>query len=166
MRWPTSIRDRLSQLRDLWHRRDVILASLDERGLLSEALREAILSAGTMAVLEDIYLPYRPKRRTRATVAREKGLGPLAQRLWDQEEFDVNLAAAEYVNLELGVNNIEEALAAARDIIAEWASEDTTARGEIRKLFWAQGTFSSRVLSGKESEAAKYRATSSGRSRW
>ena len=153
----TSIRDRLSQLRELRDRREAILASLEERGLLTEELRKAVLSAETMAALEDTYLPYRPKRRTRATIAREKGLEPLALHLWHQEDFDVNLAAAEYVNPELGVDKVEDALGGARDIIAEWVSEDTTARGEMRKLFWSQGTFSSRVVSGKDSEAAKYR---------
>jgi len=153
----TSIRDRLSQLREFRDRREAILASLEERGLLTEELRKAILSAETMAALEDIYLPYRPKRRTRATIAREKGLEALALHLWDQEDFDVNLAAVEYVNPELGVETIEDALGGARDIIAEWVSEDATARGEMRKLFWSQGTFSSRVVSGKDSEAAKYR---------
>ena len=153
----TSIRDRLSQLRELWDRREAILASLEERGLLTEELGKAVLSAATMAALEDIYLPYRPKRRTRATIAREKGLEPLALHLWDQEDFDVNLEAVEYVNPELGVEIAEDALGGARDIIAEWVSEDGTARGEMRKLFWSQGTFSSRMVSGKDSEAAKYR---------
>ena len=153
----TSIRDRLSQLREFWDRREAILASLEERGLLTEELRKAVLSAETMATLEDVYLPYRPKRRTRATIAREKGLEPLALHVWDQADFDVNLAAVEYVNPELGVEKVEDALAGARDIIAEWVSEDTTARGEVRKLFWSQGTFSSKVVSGKDSKAAKYR---------
>ena len=153
----TRIRDHLSQLRQLRDRREVILTSLAERGLLTEELRKAILSAETMTSLEDVYLPYRPKRRTRATIAREKGLEPLALRLWGQEDIDVNLAAVEYINPEEGANNAEEALGGARDIIAEWVSEDVTARGEIRKLFWTQGTFSSKVISGKESEAAKYR---------
>ena len=153
----TSIRDRLSQLREFWDRREAILASLEERGLLTEELRKAVLSAENMATLEDVYLPYRPKRRTRATIAREKGLEPLALHVWDQEDFDVNLAAVEYVNPELGVEKVEDALGGARDIIAEWVSEDTTARGEVRKLFWSQGTFSSKVVSGKDSKAAKYR---------
>ena len=153
----TSIRDRLSQLRELRDRREAILASLEERGLLTEELRKAVLSAETMVVLEDIYLPYRPKRRTRATIAREKGLEPLALHLWDQRDFNVNLAAIEYVDPELGVETVEDALGGARDIIAEWVSEDTLARGEMRKLFLSQGTFSSRVVSGKDSETAKYR---------
>ena len=151
------IRDRLSQLRELRDRREAILASLEERGLLTQELRKAVQSAETMAALEDIYLPYRPKRRTRATIAREKGLEPLALQLWGQEEFDVNLAAAGYIGQELGVESAADALDGARDIIAEWVSEDTTARGEMRKLFWSQGTFSSKVVSGKDSEAAKFR---------
>ena len=152
-----SIRDRLAQLRELLDRREAILASLEERGLLTEKLRKAVLSAETMATLEDIYLPHRPRRRTRATIAREKGLEPLAIYLWDQEDFDVNLAAVEYVNPELGVEKAEEALDGARDIIAEWVSEDGAARREMRKLFRSQGTFSSRVVSGQDLEAAKYR---------
>ena len=152
-----SIRDRLSQLRALRDRREAILASLEERGLLTEELRMAVLSAESMATLEDMYLPYRPKRRTRATIAREKGLEPLALLLWDQEDFDVNAAAIEYVKPEIGVDGVADALAGARDIIAEWVSEDSTARGEIRALFWSQGSFSSKVVSGKNAEAAKYR---------
>ena len=81
----------------------------------------------------------------------------MALHLWVQEDFDVNLAAVEYVNPELGVANVEDALGGARDIIAEWVSEDSTARGAMRKLFWSQGTFSSRLVSGKDSAAAKYR---------
>ena len=153
----TSIRDRLSQLRKLGDRREAILASLEELGLLTEELRKAVLTAATMVALEDIYLPYRPKRRTRATMAREKGLEPLALHLWDQGDFDVNLAAVGYIKLELGVGKVEDALGGARDIIAEWVSEDTTARREMRKLFWSKGAFSSRMISGKDSEAAKYR---------
>ena len=152
-----NIRDRLLQLRELADRRETILASLGERDLLTEELRKDVLSAEAMMVLEDIYLPYRPKRRTRATIAREKGLELLALELWGQQDVDVNLTAAEYVNPELGVDNVEDALGGARDIIAEWVSEDTTARGRIRSLFWSQGIFSSRVVSGKDSAAAKYR---------
>ena len=152
-----NIRDRLLQLRELADRRETILASLAERGLLTEELRKDVLSAESMVVLEDIYLPYRPKRRTRATIAREKGLEVLALQLWGQQDFDVNLAAVEYVNPELGVENVEDALGGARDIIAEWVSEDTTARGRIRSLFWLQGVFSSRVVSGKDLAASKYR---------
>ena len=153
----TNIRDRLSRLRELRDPQGTILHALEERGLLTEELRKAVLSAETIATLEDIYLPYRPKRRTRATIARERGLEPLALRLWDQQDFEVKLAAVEYVDRELGVETVEDALGGARDIIAEWVNEETTARGKLRKLFWSQGTFSSKVVSGKASEAAKYR---------
>ena len=153
----TSIRDRLSQLRELRDRREVILASLEKQGLLSEELRKAVLSAASMAVLEDTYLPYRPKRRTRAAIARERGLESLALRLWGQGGFDVAIAAGEYVNPQAGVDNVNQALSGARDIIAEWVSEDSTARRAIRELFWAQGTISATVASGKDAEAAKYR---------
>ncbi|HIL30595.1 MAG TPA: RNA-binding transcriptional accessory protein [Dehalococcoidia bacterium] len=157
----TSIRDRLSQIRELRDRRHAILESLEKRGLLTEELRLAILTAETMTTLEDIYLPYRPKRRTRATIAKEKGLEPLALHLWGQENFDVRQAAAEYVDSTTGtingVANVPDALNGARDIISEWVSEDKVARREIRRLFWSQGTFSSSVVSGKREEAAKYR---------
>ena len=153
----TSIRDRLSQLRELRDRRGAILGSLEERGLLTDELRKDVLSAETMATLEDTYLPYRPRRRTRATIARERGLESLALHLWDQGNIDVNLAAVEHINLEVGVETVSDALSGARDIIAEWVSEGSTARGEMRKLFRSQGTFSSRVVEGKHSEASKYR---------
>jgi len=157
----TSIRNRLSQIRELRARRTAILESLEKRGLLIDELRQAVLAAQTMAELEDIYLPYRPKRRTRATIAKEKGLEPLALHLWGQQEFDVKLAAAEYVDSNTrtvnGVADVTEALSGARDIIAEWVSEDTVARREIRRLFWSQGTFSSSVVSGKREDAGKFR---------
>ena len=157
----TSIRDRLSQIRELRARRTAILESLEKRGLLIDELRQAVLAAQTMAELEDIYLPYRPKRRTRATIAKEKGLEPLALHLWGQQEFNVKLAAAEYVDSNTGTVNgvadVTEALSGARDIIAEWVSEDTVARREIRRLFWSQGTFSSSVVSGKRGDAGKFR---------
>ncbi len=152
----SGIRDRLAQLRDLSERREAILVSLEQRGILTEALRQSVLSAETMTSLEDTYLPYRPKRRTRAAIARERGLEPLASRLWERGDFDVNAAAVEYVNSESGVENVEGALSGARDIIAEWVSEDSTARRQIRELFWSQGVISAKVAPGKDTEAAKY----------
>ena len=152
-----NIRDRLSQLRELGDRREAILSSLEKQGLLTEELGQAVLSAESLAALEDVYLPFRPKRRTRAAIAREKGLAPLALYIWGQEDFDVGLAAAEYVNPDTEVRNIQDALSGARDIIAEWVSEDATARRAIRELFWGEGVFSATVASGKEEAAAKYR---------
>ena len=153
----SNIRDRLSQLRELGHRREAILSSLEKQGLLTEELGQAVLSAESLAALEDAYLPFRPKRRTRAAIAREKGLAPLALYIRGQEDFDVGLAAAEYVNPDTEVKNVQDALSGARDIIAEWVSEDATARRAIRELFWDEGVFSARVVSGKEEAAAKYR---------
>ena len=158
----TSIRNRLEQLAELDSRRDAIFRSLEERGLLAEELKEKLLAAETMVVLEDLYLPFRPKRRTRATVARERGLEPLAQRLFSQDEIDpVNqdpLAEAEaYVNVEKEVSSGAEALAGARDIIAEWISEDAAARAKMRDFFLKTARFRSKVIPEKEKEGIKYR---------
>ncbi|MBI4551919.1 MAG: helix-hairpin-helix domain-containing protein, partial [Candidatus Latescibacteria bacterium] len=153
----TAIRDRLDQLRELDKRREAILKSLEERGLLTEDLKEQFLAAESMAALEDLYLPYRPKRRTRATVAREKGLEPLAQRLFAQEDIDPVAEAAAFIDPEKGVASADEALAGARDIIAEWVSEDHTARAVMRELFTTKGTIRSKVIPGKEAEGIKYK---------
>jgi len=153
----TSIRDRLSQLKELDDRRESILKSLDERGLLTEELQDAIMQAETMTELEDIYLPYRPKRRTRATIAREKGLEPLAELIFVQDAaVDPEAQAMAFVDESKGVESVEDALAGARDIIAEWVNEDQAARADIRDLFFNKGCFSSKVVQGKEEEGRKY----------
>ncbi|MFC2017933.1 Tex family protein [Chloroflexota bacterium] len=153
----TIARDRLAQLEELDKRREAILQSLEERDLLTEELKTAIEEAETMAVLEDTYLPYRPKRRTRATVAREKGLEPLAEKLFSQEgDTDPLEEAAAFVNEELGVESPEDALAGARDIIAEWVNEDAETRQAMRERFSINGTLASRVMEDKEQQAAKY----------
>ena len=151
------IRDRLEGLRELDKRRESILKSLEETGKLTDELRQKVLAAETLAVLEDIYLPYRPKRRTRAMMAREKGLEPLAERILTQGAFSVTDEAQLYVNEEKGVASPEEALAGARDIIAEWVNEDERARTGMRTLFASKGMLRSKVVSGKEEEAAKFR---------
>jgi uncharacterized protein len=153
----TSIRDRLQQLRELDQRRDAILKSLEERDLLTDELKDAVLAAETMAVLEDIYLPYRPKRRTRAAIAREKGLEPLAERLMSQEDFDPAHEAAAFIDPEKGVESADDALAGARDIIAETVNEHAEARAAIRHLFFERGAIKSVVLPDKETEGAKFR---------
>ncbi|MFP3975503.1 MAG: Tex family protein [Chloroflexota bacterium] len=154
----TEIRDRLEQLRALDSRRESILKSLDEQGQLTDELRSAVESAGTMAELEDIYLPYRPKRRTRATIAREKGLEPLAQTLFAQDSAtDLQEAASEFINEENGVASVDDALAGARDIIAEWVNEDAKTRQTMRQLFGREGVLYSKVVKGKDEEGAKYR---------
>ncbi|MBW1828837.1 MAG: RNA-binding transcriptional accessory protein [Deltaproteobacteria bacterium] len=152
----TDIRDRLHQLQELDKRRDAILKSLEERELLTDELHDSIMAAETMAALEDIYLPFRPKRRTRATIAREKGLEPLADLLWEQGNEDPLLEADAYIDEEKGVASAEEALQGARDIIAEKVSEDQDARSKIRHVYSRSATVYARVLSGKEEEAVKY----------
>ena len=153
----TAVRDRLNQLVELDKRREAILKSLEERGQLTDELKEKILSAETMVVLEDIYLPYRPKRRTRATVAKEKGLEPLAQRLFTQEDMDPLAEAAAFVDPEKGVDSAEDALAGARDIIAEWVNEDQTARARVRDFYSSKAVFKSKVILEKEAEGIKYK---------
>ncbi len=153
----TAIRDRLAQLRTLDDRREAILKSLDERGLLTDELKGKITAAETMAVLEDIYLPFRPKRRTRAMIAKEKGLGPLAELLFEQADIDIEAEAQKFVDAEKGVETIEQALQGARDIIAEQVSEDPAARARMRSLFADKALISSSVLAGKEEEGAKFR---------
>ena len=152
----TAIRDRVAQLRELDARREAILRALEEREQLSDELREKILAAATMAVLEDIYLPYRPKRRTRATIAREKGLEPLAEIIRAQQESDIFEAATAFISEEKGVPGIDEALAGARDIIAEWINESQEARARMREFYLKKGSFSSRVAKGKEATGIKY----------
>lgn len=151
------IRDRLHQLRELNKRRESILKSIEEQGKLTDDLKEKIEAAETMAVLEDLYLPYKPKRRTRATIAKEKGLEPLAEKIFQQEKFDLLKEAALYINSEKGVNNEEEALAGARDIIAEWINENQQARAKMRELFMEKGIYLCKVIPGKEEEGQKYK---------
>jgi uncharacterized protein len=154
----TAIRDRLAQLEELDKRREAILKSLAERDLLTDELKTKVEAAQSLAVLEDIYLPFRPKRRTRATVAREKGLEPLAQRLFAQEEtFDPLAEAAAFIDPEKGVATAEEALAGARDIIAEWVNENEQARARMRAFFADHAVFQAKVITGKETEGSRYR---------
>src|SRR5277367_6108107 len=140
----TAIRDRLQQLQQLDERRAAVLESIEKQGKLSDELKEKINTVETMAVLEDLYLPYKPKRRTRATMAKGKGLEPLSQLIFEQKPgVDPKIEAAKFINLELKVLSIDEALAGARDIIAEWINEDAKARAEIRHLFLEKGLFDS-----------------------
>ena len=155
----TAIRDRLAALKELDKRREAILASLEERGLLTPELRAKIEAADALTVLEDIYLPYRPKRRTRASMAKERGLEPLADQLARQDRTLPEVMAAAYVDAEKGVPDAEAALAGARDILAERFAEDQPARERLRKLFGREGLMRSKAVSGKEEDpdAAKYR---------
>jgi len=153
----TTLRDRIQQLRDLDKRREAILNSLTEMGKLTPELEKAINAAETMVLLEDIYLPYRPKRKTRASIAREKGLQPLADAILAQNKFDVTAEAEKYINEEKGVKDIAEAIGGARDIIAEFISENAEVRTKLRELFLTKGSFKSKVIPGKETEGQKYK---------
>ncbi len=152
----TTIRDRLEQLMELDKRRQAILKSLEEREFLTEELSSAILAAESMAELEDIYLPYRPKRRTRAAIAREKGLEPLAEIIYEQGSLDPAIEARGFVDPDKGVASVEDALAGARDIIAEKINEDAAVRAATRRLFLEKAQARSRVIAGKETTGTKY----------
>ena len=152
-----AVRDRLEQLRELDARRASILKSLAENGHLSPALEAAVKKAGTPTELEDLYAPYKPKRRTRATAARERGLEPLADFVFGNQDVDPAAEAAKFVSEEKGVPDAAAALAGARDIIAERVSEDKDARASCRELFEKTAVLSSAVIRGKEEEGAKFR---------
>lgn len=152
-----AIRDRITQLRDLDKRREAILKSLEEMGKLTEELKTKIEAAESLTVLEDLYLPYRPKRKTKASVAKEKGLEPLSITIFEQGNENPSVLAEQYIDAEKGVNTVEEALQGARDIIAERISEDAEARAMIRELFLKKGFFRSKVIKGKEAEGIKYK---------
>lgn len=156
----TNIRDRLEQLKALEERRSAILKSLTEQKVLTDELKAKVMEAETMARLEDVYLPYKPKRRTKATIAREKGLEPLAEKIFkNQTDPSINPTseATAFVNPEKEVADSDAALAGARDIIAEWINDDADARAELRELYLSQSTLTSKVMLGKEEEGAKYR---------
>ncbi len=152
----TAIRDLLLKLKEIDKRRAAILASIAEQGKLTPELEKQIGEATTMTELEDLYLPYKPKRRTRATMAMERGLEPLANELQKQYSCDVTAMAGKYVNEEKGVKSVEEALAGARDIIAERVSENVQARNKVRNIFRRTAMLSSKVAKDKEEEAGKY----------
>jgi uncharacterized protein len=154
----TSIRDRVAQLRELDKRRAVILASIEEQGKLTDELQGQIHAATSMTKLEDLYLPHRPKRRTRAMIAKERGLEPLALSLWTQDaQLDVMAEAGKFLNPEQGVESVEDALAGARDIMAEWINEDQQARASMRALYLEQGIFKTTGVRGKDVQGSKYR---------
>jgi protein Tex len=149
-----AIKDRLAKLEELAKRKETVLSTIDEQGKLTDELRKRIEECYDPVILEDIYLPYKPKRRTRATIAKEKGLEPLAEILMKQTEFDVEGIAKKFITDE--VPNVEEALAGARDIIAEWISESERARNIARSHFRRNAIIKSKVVKGKETDGVKY----------
>jgi uncharacterized protein len=152
------VRDRHEYLAELDERRAAILKSIGEQGKLTPELKASIDRAETKAALEDLYLPYKPKRRTRATIALERGLGPLAELLWAGETGDAELRqrAASFVDAEKGVASADDALAGARDVAAERVSEDASARAYVRDQVRLRGVLESKAARGKENEVSKF----------
>jgi uncharacterized protein len=154
----TAIRDRMEQLSALDERRAAIIASLKERNLLTDDLSKKIAAAETLTALEDIYLPYRPKKRTRATIAKEAGLEPLADFIFAQEAgSDPRVEAAKFVDAAKSIADVDAALAGARDILAERISDDATARAKLRAVYLRDATIATKVIAGKETEGAKFK---------
>lgn len=152
------VRDRHEYLTELDARRAAILKSIDEQGKLTPELKGAIGRADTKQALEDLYLPYKPKRRTRATIATERGLLPLAELLWAGETTDAELraAAASFVGAETQVATADDALAGARDIVAERVADDAGTRAYVREQVWEKGVLESRAARGKENVVSKF----------
>jgi uncharacterized protein len=149
------IKDLFDRLTELAKRKQTVLTSIDEQGKLTAELRERIEKSWDATEIEDIYLPYKPKRHTRAEIARKKGLEPLAEILLKQDERDPSARAATFLND--NVEDEEAALQGARDIIAEWVSENEEARNSVRQSFSRTAAVASKVVKGKEEEGAKYR---------
>ncbi|MFO7495191.1 MAG: Tex family protein, partial [Desulfobacterales bacterium] len=150
-------RERVEPVPALDARREAVFKSLEQHGHLTDELKAKIDAAACLSVLEDLYLAYRPMRRTRATVAREKGLAPLALTLFEQTGCSPVEEAAAYVDPQKGVADIQEALAGARDIMAEMVNENPAARADLRQLFAAQAVIRSSLATGQEAAGAKYR---------
>ena len=151
------IKNEVERLRELEKRKEAILHSIESQGKLTEELERKIKDAETLSTLEDLYLPYKPKRRTKATMAREKGLEPLALFILEQTSSDLLTEALKFVDKEKEVETFEDALEGARDIIAEIISEDAAAREGMRNLFIRSGSIQSNVIYGKEEAGEKFR---------
>ncbi len=150
------LEERLRYLRELEERRKTVLESIESQGKLDDALKASILAAETKSRLEDIYLPFKPKRRTKAMIAREAGLEPLADGLLSDPSYEPLAAAAVFVNAELGVADPQAALDGARAILVERFAEDADLIGELRERLWSQGRLASAVREGKETDGAKF----------
>jgi protein Tex len=149
-----SIKEQLSKLEEIDKRREAIIKSIEEQDKMTPELKAKIDGAMGLSELEDIYLPYKQKKKTRASIARENGLEPLAKIMMKQDETDIRKRAGEFINDK--VADGDDALQGARDIIAEWVNENPRARSIVRKLFTDEASFSSKVSKGKEEEGIKY----------
>ena len=153
-----AIRDMLLKLKEIDKRRETIISSIEQQGKMTDELRDRLLKAETLTELEDLYLPFKPKRKTRASVAIERGLEPLADELMRQRSDNVETLAERYVNIEKGVESADDALAGARDIIAERVCEDLPVRNKVRNIFRRTAMLTSKVAKDKEDEAAKFKS--------
>nr|HQV15042.1 Tex-like N-terminal domain-containing protein [Denitromonas sp.] len=152
-----TLEDRLGYLRELESRRAAILESVNSQGAMTDVLREQILTADTKQRLEDLYLPYKPKRRTKAQIAREAGLAPLAEALLADPSLTPETEAARYLNAEAGITDTKAALDGARQILIEQFSENAALLDALRSLLNERGRIVSAVVEGKETEGAKFR---------
>ena len=150
-----AIKEQLTKLLEIDSRRETILKAIDEQGKLTEDLKKRIEEAQTLTELEDIYLPYKQKKKTRAVKAKEKGLEPLAKIIMKQQELNITSKAETFINDE--VPTTDDALQGARDIIAEWINENERARNNIRRLFKHEAMVQSKVIKGKELEGIKFK---------
>lgn len=148
--------DRLSYLRELEERKQVILSSIKEQQKLTPELQKTIEAAATKTALEDLYLPYKPKRRTKAQIAREAGLAPLAESLWKSPTATPEQQANNYINAEKGVESVEQALEGARHILMELFSENANLLETLREYMWQNGRLQSEVIKGKEAQGKKF----------
>ena len=151
----TGIQENLARLVEIDSRRETVLKEIEKQGKLTGELKKQIEDAATLTELEDIYLPYKPKRKTRGRVAKEKGLEGLAEIIFEQRETDPEKAAKEFLNEK--VETVEDALQGARDIIAEWINEDRKARDSVREIFKKEAVIRSKLYKGLEESGAKYR---------
>lgn len=151
-----AIQKRLEQLEELEKRKEFVLKSIAEQDKLTPDLEDKIKNAKTLQDVEDLYLPYKPKRRTKAEIARQKGLEPLAKSIMLQNSDDVNGLAERYIDKEKGVENVNDALKGACDIMAEWISENIKGRNLIRKIYHKDGIISSTVVKDKENDGKTY----------
>ena len=151
-----TIQKRLEQLEELQKRKESVINSIREQDKLTPELEKRIKEAITLQEIEDLYLPYKPKRRTRAAIAREKGLEPLAAQIMAQNLDHLERVAQKYIDESKGVNSEEEAIQGAKDIMAEWISENINGRNRIRKIYHLQGVIRSSVAKGKEEEGKTY----------
>jgi uncharacterized protein len=151
------IRDLAEQFRELHARKTSILASLEKNGHLTDELAARIQATDVLTILEDIYLPYRPKRRTKGQQAREKGLEPLAESIFAQTGANPEIMAGKFVDAEKGVETVEDALAGAMDIMGEWINEHEEVRKALRELYAKKSTITCRVAAGMEEKGSKFR---------